>query len=65
MTRYSVLPLLAVGLALALSACAGPGGRFIGTDKCSKDGSVVWYEYPNAKGEYDGADNRREYCGPR
>ncbi len=65
MKNLFVLPLLAAGLALAVSACAGPGGRYIGTDKCSKDGSAVWFEYPNAQGSFDGVDNKREYCGTR
>ncbi len=53
------------GALLALSACGSGESRFIGFDKCSKDGSPVWYEYPNAQGSYDGLDNRAEYCGRR
>ena len=47
---------------LALSACSG---RWAGGTNCSKDGSVVWFEYPNSKGSYEGLDNKPEYCAKR
>lgn len=47
----TLIVILAVGV---LSAC---GGRFAGFDNCSADGSVVWYEYPNSDGTYDGLNN--------
>lgn len=47
----TLIVILAVGV---LSAC---GGRFAGFENCSADGSVVWYEYPNADGSYDGLNN--------
>ena len=53
------------GALLALTACGGSNGRFIGFDKCSRDGSPVWYEYPNAQGSFDGLDNKAEYCNQR
>lgn len=50
--------------ALLVSACASDANsRFVGFAKCSKDGSPVWREYPNAQGSYEGLDNREEYCG--
>jgi hypothetical protein len=52
MTRI-VLIMLAVGM---LSGC-GAGARFVGFGNCSADGSVVWFEYPNSKGEYEGLNN--------
>ncbi len=38
---------------LALGCLSGCGGRFAGFSNCAADGSVVWYEYPNAQGSYD------------
>jgi hypothetical protein len=49
--------LRAVLLVLALSLLTGCGGRFAGFSNCSADGSVVWYEYPNAQGSYEGLNN--------
>jgi hypothetical protein len=44
--------IIALGL---LAGCSG--GRWAGFNNCSADGSVVWYEYPNAQGSYDGLNN--------
>ena len=49
-------------MGLGLAAC---DGRYAGTNVCSKDGSVVLWERPNAQGSYEGLDNRREYCPVR
>jgi hypothetical protein len=65
MKNLVVLPLFAVGVTLALSACAPEGGRYIGMNKCSADGSVVWYEYPNAQGSYEGLNNNEANCANR
>jgi hypothetical protein len=45
---------LVLAALLALSAC---GGRFMGFNNCSADGSPVWFEHPNAAGSYDGLNN--------
>jgi hypothetical protein len=54
-----VVLLIVLGLALPLlSACdTGKGGRWAGFNNCSADGSVVWWEYPNAQGSYEGLNN--------
>ena len=41
------------------------GPRQIGTllnPFCSRDGSVVWVNYPNAQGSFEGAMASRENC---
>jgi hypothetical protein len=48
----------------ALTGCAD-GGRFVGAQSCSADSSVVWWEYPNKAGNYDGLENSGDNCGPR
>jgi hypothetical protein len=45
-------------LALLLSGC----GRFAGFGNCSADGSVVWWEYPNSAGSYEGLNNSPQNC---
>jgi hypothetical protein len=55
------LLLIACACTLLLSACSG-GGRFAGFNNCSQDTSVVWYEYPNSAGSYDGLNNGPQYC---
>jgi hypothetical protein len=52
-------------LVIAAAGLAACEGRFVGANVCSKDGSVVWFEKPNAQGSYDGLDNRKEYCPVR
>jgi len=44
-------------LLLTLALLAGCSGRFAGFDNCSADGSVVWNEYPNGMGNYEGLNN--------
>ena len=46
--------IVVVGAALALSACSGrwESGSTIPNPHCMKDGSVVFWEFPNSKGEY-------------
>jgi hypothetical protein len=46
-------------LALFLTACEG---RFVGFGNCSADGSVVWFEKPNAAGSYEGLNNNPQNC---
>ena len=46
-------------LALLLSGC---GGRFVGFTECAKDGSAVWWEYPNSAGSLDGIDVSAANC---
>ena len=48
-----VLVLAAVVL---ISGCSA-GGRFVGFNNCSADGSTVVVEYPNKAGSYDGLNN--------
>jgi hypothetical protein len=56
----TVVTLLAA--TLAISACSG---RFVGTTVCSKDGSPVWFEYPNSQGSYEGLDNSPANCAKK
>jgi hypothetical protein len=59
-----------LGISIALVACTtlvgcADGGRFAGLQSCSGDGSVVWWEYPNKAGTYEGINNNTENCGRR
>ena len=56
---YRILVVL-VGCAV-LTGCAGDG-RFAGLQSCSVDGSVVWWEYPNNAGGYEGLNNNAQNC---
>lgn len=48
----------AIFVLLAVATLANCGGaRFAGFGNCSADGSVVWFEYPNSKGEFEGLNN--------
>jgi len=51
-----------VALAMVAALLAGCGGRFAGFGNCSSDGSVVWWEYPNSAGSYEGLNNSPENC---
>ena len=44
-------------IALVAGALAACTGRFAGFNNCSADGSVVWFEYPNKAGSYEGLSN--------
>jgi hypothetical protein len=48
--------ILIVAALLALSACSS-NYRFMGFNNCSADRSPVWFEFPNAQGNYDGLNN--------
>ncbi len=43
-----------------LAGCAE--GRFTGGKTCMPDGSVVWYQYKNTSGTYEGAKSHAKYC---
>ncbi|MGE5503278.1 MAG: hypothetical protein ACM31L_02535 [Actinomycetota bacterium] len=53
------------GLAMTLSACNDgrfePGGSFL-DPLCMPDGSVVFYETPNSKGQYDEVRASKANC---
>jgi hypothetical protein len=49
---------------LILAGCAD-GSRFVGPLTCSTDGSVVWWEYPNKSGSFDGLNNNQQNCATR
>ncbi len=55
--KYKILSVAL--LALMLSGCAG---RFVGFTECAKDGSPVWWEYPNSKGTFEGLDVSYANC---
>ena len=40
-------------------------GRMTGARTCMPDGSVVWWQYKNASGNYDGAKADPKYCKQR
>jgi hypothetical protein len=66
MKRFARIFLGLVGL-ISFTALAGcvEGGRFAGLRSCSADGSVVWWEFPNQTGSYEGLNNNAQNCGPR
>jgi hypothetical protein len=39
-------------LAFAAFALTGCSGKFMGFDKCDSKGAVVWYQQPDAAGQY-------------
>jgi hypothetical protein len=51
--------LSAIVLVVLLSGCSG---RFVGFMECARDGSPVWWEYPNSKGGFDGIAVSPENC---
>ncbi|HZD25743.1 MAG TPA: hypothetical protein VE631_05725 [Alphaproteobacteria bacterium] len=56
-----MLRLLCVAaLAALLSGCGE--GRFVGIDKCLPDGSVAWWQFKNAQGNYEGAEASAANC---
>lgn len=51
--------------ALFLTACGGGESRAVGSfldPYCAPDGSVVFRQYANSQGEYDGGMASRENC---
>ena len=52
--------LTAAALALLLSGCSS--GRFVGFTQCAKDGSTVWWAYPNSQGNMNGLDVNAANC---
>ncbi|HYM29932.1 MAG TPA: hypothetical protein VEU47_01445 [Candidatus Cybelea sp.] len=59
MTKH-ILALLLFGA--ALSGCASDKAKFVGFNSCAKDGSVVYYIYPNSQGVYDDTMVSPNYC---
>lgn len=48
-----------------LGACGGTGSRSAGSafdPLCAPDGSVVYTQYANSAGSYDGVKASREFC---
>ena len=52
--------LLTLMAGVLLVGCAQ--GRYIGLSNCLPDGSIVWYQYQNISGTYDGAKADPKYC---
>ena len=57
----------AAAIGLVAATLAGCNGRFdqegsFGNPSCAPDGSVVFYEYPNANGTYDYLKNSPANC---
>lgn len=59
---------IAVCAAMLSALLAGCGnGRWdqegsVANPSCAPDGSVVFYEYPNSRGSYDGLTNSPAHC---
>jgi len=58
--RMAALGTLVAGLA----GCAGNDGHMLSIldPVCMPDGSVVWMQYPNSEGSYEGAVSDLENC---
>jgi hypothetical protein len=57
--KYKILT--AALLSLLLGGCSS--GHFVGFTQCAKDGSAVWWAYPNSHGSMDGLDVNAATCG--
>ena len=58
---------IVVCLAAAATILAACSGRWnpelsVADPSCASDGSVVFYEFPNSAGNYDGLTNSRANC---
>ena len=58
---------IAICAAMVSALLAGCHGRWdqegsVANPSCASDGSVVFYEYPNTRGSYDGLTNTPANC---